>query len=326
MSEKKHYWQEIHALAVKHHSRAFEAEAKRKEDAPVEWQKALDYWGQLFRMNEFWQSLKEKGRKLEPSLFEDDQGINELREALPKFLLEIHTTFILDIIDWDISRASYHFNLIRNSHLGQSKEDSKRFQEEARYQIYKQRFREDLLEQKEEEKFETAIYLAEPIHLLDPTEDTAKFLLNIHLTWIRKYETEQLAIVQENYQEYSEIISKIETEDDEFEYMEYAEDIYAEIREDEEIQALQEEQTMLIDNLEPIVLDALEYCDYRNKPSIRRMISQALYFVGRHYCTTDEERDIDAASEYLEEAVEIEPGNEAARKLLEQLYELEDWE
>lgn len=318
-------WQTLHAQAVQHHAQAFDAEAAHSEQAALLWRKALDCWGAVFRLDGFWHSLRDKGRLLEPSLFETDQPIEELKEALPTFLLEVHVSYILNELNRDSAVAKYHLDLIRNANLGQSEADHTRFRQAARQQIYKRRLNEALLAEQDEEKFQNAIYLAEPLHLLDPTEATSQFMLNIYLTWVRKYETEQLGIIQDNYPEYSEIVAKIESEEDEFEYIDYIEEIYADIRDDEDIQILQEEQAELIGDLEAMVLDALDYCDYPNKPSIRRMISQALYFVGRHYYTSREDYDIDLAISYMEQAVSVDPGNSAAEKFLDQLNEYDDW-
>lgn len=323
MDNSNNNWQTLHALAVQCHNQAFIAEAERKSDAKLKWKKALHYWELLFKIEEFWQSLKNRGKILEPSLFESDEKINDLKDAFPKFLLGVHTSFILDYINQDFNRAKYHFEIIRDSNLGQTNEDSEKLKEKARWQIYEQRFREDLLEQGEEDHFQTAVDLAEPIHLIDPTERTSQFMLDIYLKWVQSYEYEQLEIIRENYPEYSEIISKTKSGEDEFEYLDFEEDIFVEINEDEEIHELQEEQATLMDDLEATVMDALEFCNM-DTPSNKFKVSQALYFVGRHYCTTHEERDIDTAIDYLEEAIEKDSLNKAAKDLLDQLNDLEN--
>lgn len=317
-----HTWQEIHALAIGAHKEAFDAEAQRAANAGQKWQEALSYWGELFRMEEFWVAVEARGRLLEPSF----SRLAELKSVLPKFLLEIHASFVLDyIIKRDRARARYHLELIRGAQLGATPEASAQLREEALQQIYQPRLREDLLEQNEEKEFEAAFDLAQPLHSLDPTAVTAAYMLKIYFDWVRKYENEQVDLIQQNYPEYAEITAKMETEEDDFEYVDFADELFAEIREDEDIQALQEAQAELMEDLEAAADEARYYCKPL-KPSHRHMLSQALYFIGRHYCTREEERDLDGAVDYLEEAIEIDPTNNAAVKLLDELNEVEAWE
>lgn len=317
----KHTWQEIHALAVEAHKEAFDAEAQRAANAGQKWQEALNYWGELFRMGEFWVAVEARGRLLEPSF----SRLAELKNALPKFLLEIHASFVLDyIIKRDRARARYHLELIRREQLGVTVEASAQLREEALQQIYQPRLRHDLLEQNEEKKFEVAHDLAQPLHSLDPTTETAAYMLKIYFDWVRKYENEQVDLIRESYPEYAEITAKLETEEDDFEYVDFADELFAEIREDEDIQALQEAQAELMEDLEAAADEARYYCKPL-KPSHRHMLSQALYFLGRHCCTRQDERDLDAAVDYLEEAVEIDPTNEAASRLLDELNEVDEW-
>jgi len=316
-----HTWQEIHALAVKTHEEAFDAEAKRAANAAQKWQQALNFWGELFRMEEFWTAVEARGRRLEPSF----SRLAEFQDALPKFLLKIHTDIVLDFIDRDRKRAKYHFELIRSAQLGRTEEECEQLREYARQQIYPLRFGEGLLAENKEENFEAAIRLAEPVHWLDPTAETAAFMLKTYLAWVRKYENEQVDLIRESYPEYAEITAKMETEEDDFEYVDFADELFAEIREDEDIQALQEEQAALMDDLEAAADEARYYCKPL-KPAHRHTLSQALYFIGRHYCTRQEERDLDAANDYLEDAVEIDPANKAAARLLDELSDVEEWE
>jgi len=304
VQKKDNQLQKLHQRAVEYHSQAFDLEAKRAASAKLMWQKALDYWGRLLRSEEFWQSVQTKGQLLEPSFF----GIDQLKDSFPKFLLEIHINYILNYIDTDTWRAGYHFELIRSAHLGRSDEESQQLRGDAIQHIYRIRFLEDLLEQKEERYFEAAFSLAEPVHFLDPTDSTAAFILKIHLAWARKLESDQLDFIRENYPEYFKIIAG-------FEYIRPSSEVFAKIRNNDEIQSLQKKQLTLIGSLEAALIDALKYCNIF-KPSNSKMISEAHYFVGRYYC---KDGGLLTATNHLEEAIKFDLTNVAARKLLEEV-------
>lgn len=314
-------YQKIHALAIAAHREAFVQEAQRRSDAGAKWQEALQHWGELFRQEEFWQALEDKGRLLEPSF----SRLELLKQALPKFLLEIHADFILKYLNQDRTRARSHLALIRGAQLGANAEASAQLREEAFQQICQPCLREDLLEQNEEAKFEQALELARPLHGLEVSATTAAFMLKVYHTWVYKYENEQIELIRENYPEYAELTAQMETEDGDFEYVDSADELFAEIREDEDIQALQEAQAELMEDLEEAAEEARYYCK-RLTTTLRHLLSQVFYFLGRYSCTRPEERDVEAAIDYLEDALELDSTNQAAARLLDELNEVNDLE
>jgi len=103
----------VHHLAVLHHARAYDLENEGKDEAFKEWEKALDLWARLWECDAFWSELKEKGRQLS-DLFNDNE-FDELRNNLPRFLLQVHESLTRSLLHGNIERAKRHWQLLLNS-------------------------------------------------------------------------------------------------------------------------------------------------------------------------------------------------------------------
>lgn len=322
-------WKEVHALAVQSHSSAFDAEANRNSNAKALWLKALDYWQILIGEREFWRSMREKGKKLEPSLFQDDSLIQRLKASFYRNLVQVHVNYILDSLNDDPKRAAYHFEIIRTVQSGSMGKEYPLIVNEARRQIYQNHLLPYLLEQNDEKSFAAAVRSAKAVHFFDPTSDTTTFLLKAYLDWIRMYENNQIKILSERYPEsFRTVTAKFKNEENEDYEQAYCDqdlfdDAIDEINQDDDIAEQKELQNIIVEDLEPVIPEAERFCDVQ-KVSIRQMIGEAKYFMGRYYCSPDnEERDLDEAIMYLEDATAYDSMNTAARHLLQQLYELE---
>ncbi|MBI3248824.1 MAG: tetratricopeptide repeat protein [Deltaproteobacteria bacterium] len=106
----------LHHLAITHHARAWDLELQGSAEAFAAWEEALKYWRRLQTCAPFWHRLREKGKLLDPHF--DPAILDETRQQLSQYLLEVHLDFIRQYYDQgQVERAEHHVRLVRRAHL-----------------------------------------------------------------------------------------------------------------------------------------------------------------------------------------------------------------
>jgi len=106
----------IHHLAIAYHAMAWDLELCEPDRALGAWEKALFYWRKLQACGNFWRDLCAKGEALGEEF--DRSAIEEFRQNLIEYLLEIHVDFIRYY--YDLKRhdqAVRHIELIRRARI-----------------------------------------------------------------------------------------------------------------------------------------------------------------------------------------------------------------
>lgn len=103
-----------HHLAVLHHARAYDLEMQGNSEAGGHWTRALEHWRAVHKDDTFWHQLalhlgEQMGTEIDPAMVAD------VRQRLPRDLLEPHRDLIVAYRSTEPHRAKVHMHLLTSA-------------------------------------------------------------------------------------------------------------------------------------------------------------------------------------------------------------------
>ena len=315
-------WREIRNRTVSCHEKAFSTEYSQSNMCKETWLTAYKDWYELFSESGFWHWIDTRAVTIN---IETEHGEN-LCEIIKKHLIncfiEVHKQRILELLSLDSDKAKYHFDILDTFQSIFKNVHCEHFIEKAKNEIFTERLPEEYLQQKNDTVIKDAIKSAQPLHRIYPSATTSDFLLRAHLSLVRCHYSQFVSYIQQEYTDYYAYY--LRPNSDESVDEEAAGYEGAIIKEDPEVEDYLELYEEAILDLEQLVFTVRNMLRADN-PSSSIYISEAYTRMGAYYRSTiNENRDIDLAIEYFEEALKWNHANREACSMLENTYDEEE--